>query len=622
MLHYFLFPIHFSLYIQSKKGNPKISMKKLFIGLLIISSICENSRASQHSKEIFIRINQYGYQLNESKIAIIFSNSPLKEKFEVIEKNSQKSIASFKPVKSQAEGWGTFGFYYQLDFSEVNQQGTYQIGGTKSGFISQFFEISDTAYKGTTDNLLTFMQQQRCGYNPFLDLVCHQRDGRIFYGIMPDSTYVDVSGGWHDAGDQLKYLITGSYATAHMLKSYELYPNKFSDKANELGQPHPNGIADVLDEAKWGLDWILKLHFAPDQLVHQVADDRDHLGWKMPDEDQSDFGWGPNSYRAAYVANGQPQGLNKYKSKATGVANLAGRSAAALALGAKIWIEIDSSFAQKCLKSAKTVYTLGKSMEGFQQGNSFGAPYRYNEQNWADDMEWGAAELFRITKNQSYLVDAKKYALKANSDNWLVLDSAAHYQYYPFINMGHFVLRELVEQEFQDTLVYFYKTEIEHIAKRAKTNPYGIGVPFIWCSNNLITSFITEVLLYERMTGDMQFHQIMLDHRDWLFGKNPWGTSMFTGMPAHGEYPLDVHTSVWAMTNKMVPGGLIDGPIFMTIYQKLLGLELLQPDEFAKFQNEFVTYHDDIGDYSTNEPTMDGTAGSMIMMSHWSPDVK
>jgi len=91
-------------------------------------------------------------------------------------------------------------------------------------------------------------------------------------------------------------------------------------------------------------------------------------------------------------------------------------------------------------------------------------------------------------------------------------------------------------------------------------------------------------------------------------------------MPAQGKYPLDVHTSVWVMTKKLVPGGLVDGPIFMTIYNKLLGLELLDPDEFAKFQNEYVTYHDDIGDYSTNEPTMDGTAGSMIMMANWSPD--
>ena len=595
-------------------------MRNLFTAILLLAFI--SIRAQSNSQELFIRINQYGYHPNEAKQAIIFSNLPIKEKFEIISKKSQKPLASYKPVKSMATGWGTFTNYYVLDFSEVNESGTYFLRGAKSSSKSSEFEISDGTYAGTSDDLLTFMQQQRCGYNPFLDMVCHQRDGRSFYGKMPDSTYVDVSGGWHDAGDQLKYLITGSYATAHMLKSYELYPTKFSDNVNALGQPYPNGLADVLDEAKWGLDWILKLHVTPDQLVHQIADDRDHRGWKIPDEDPSDYGWGTNSYRVAYFADGKPQGLNKYKSEASGVANLAGRSAAALALGAKIWTEIDSSFALKCLNAANTIYELGKSMEGFQQGNSYGAPYRYNEQTWADDMEWGAAELYRVTQNQEYLQDAKKYALMANTDNWLVLDSAAHYQYYPFINMGHYVLYELVEEDFQTTLAAYYKTEIDNIAQRAKTNPYGIGVPFIWCSNNLITSFISQVLLYEKMTGNKQYHQLMLNHRDWLFGKNPWGTSMFTGMPFDGEYPLDVHTSVWVMTKKMVPGGLIDGPIFMTIYKKLLGLELLESDEFAQFQNNFVTYHDDIGDYSTNEPTMDGTAGSIMMMAHWSPDVK
>ncbi len=581
--------------------------------------IAQNPKGDQ---DIVIRLNQYGYLTQENKHAILLSNSHVNEKFEVISEDTNKPIASFKPEKSKTKGWGTFTYYHDLDFSEVEETGTHYLQGTKSGITSVKFSISDQAYQGTTDDLLTFMQQQRCGYNPFLDMVCHQRDGRLFYGKMADSTYVDLSGGWHDAGDQLKYLITSSYATAHMLMAYRLYPKKFSDKVNALGQPFPNNVPDVLDEAKWGLDWILKLHFAPNQLVHQVADDRDHRGWKMPDQDLSDYGWGPNSYRVGYVANGQPQGLNKYKSEATGIANLAGRSAAALAIGANTWMAIDSIYALKCLQAAITVYDLGKSMEGYQQGNSYGAPYRYLEQTWADDMEWGAAELYRLTKDPKYLSDAKRYSQMANTDNWLMLDSASHYQYYPFINLGHFALFDQVGKSFQDTLVSYYKAEIENVAKRAKTNPYGIGVPFIWCSNNLITSFITQILLYEKMTGDRQFHQLMLDHCDWLFGRNPWGTSMFTGMPGKGEYPLDVHTSIWAMTHQMVPGGLIDGPIFKTIHQKLKGLELTQPDEFSRFQNNFVVYHDDIGDYSTNEPTMDGTAGSMIMMAHWSPDVE
>jgi hypothetical protein len=71
-----------------------------------------------------------------------------------------------------------------------------------------------------------------------------------------------------------------------------------------------------------------------------------------------------------------------------------------------------------------------------------------------------------------------------------------------------------------------------------------------------------------------------------------------------------------------VAGGLVDGPVYRSIYSSLKGIQLSEPDEFARFQNNHVVYHDDIGDYSTNEPTMDGTAGSILMMAYWAGQIK
>lgn len=119
----------------------------------------------------------------------------------------------------------------------------------------------------------------------------------------------------------------------------------------------------------------------------------------------------------------------------------------------------------------------------------------------------------------------------------------------------------------------------------------------------------------------MQYHDFMLAQRDWLLGRNPWGTSMFMNIPEKGEYPEDVHTSIWYLTKKEVPGGLVDGPVYGSVYNNLAGLRLAEPDEFAEFQNEYVVYHDDFGDYSTNEPTMDGTAGAIFMMAHFGEDI-
>lgn len=564
---------------------------------------------------VHFRINQLGYFPDEKKKAIVFSKTPVETPIELWMGNKRVLQAKAKPVTNG--NWGTFDHYYEFDFSKIRETGDYYLKSGKSEDRSQPIRISREAFENHQESLLEFMRQQRCGYNPTLDVYCHQKDGLSFYGSMPDSSKVDISGGWHDAGDQLKYLITSSYATAHMLKTYELYPEKFADQYDALGHKGKNGIPDILDEAKWGLDWLVKAHPNPNDIIHQVADDRDHRGFKMPDNDNSDYGWGQNSYRPAYFADGKPQGLHKYKSQATGVSNLAGRCAAAFAIAARLWM-YDKAFAEKCRQMAVSVYALGRKKEGYQQGNSYGAPYRYNEDTWNDDMEWGAAELYKLTREAAYLAQAKTYALKSsNADSWMVRDTADHYRLYPFINMGHFVLHEFADKKLRKKLEGFYQEGIAYTLKRGNKNPFRIGVPFIWCSNNLVTSLAAQVILYQKMTKSNAYNDFLLAQRDWLFGRNPWGTSMFSGIPAHGEFPAAVHTSLYILKNIQIPGGLVDGPVYMSIYKSLIGIKLTGPDAFAAFQNNHVTYHDDTGDYSTNEPTMDGTAGALLMMAHW-----
>ena len=142
----------------------------------------------------------------------------------------------------------------------------------------------------------------------------------------------------------------------------------------------------------------------------------------------SHYGWGANSYRAAYFATGEPQGLNEYQSKATGVANLAGRVTAAMAGAYRVWRQEDAPFALASLEKARSAYALGKANKGYQQGNSYGAPYRYTENTWADDMEWGAAELYRVTGEENYLEDAKRYARLAATTSWMPRYTTEHYE--------------------------------------------------------------------------------------------------------------------------------------------------------------------------------------------------
>ena len=587
-------------------------MARGFPLIILLVALC--IQISAQDQQTHLRVNLLGYTNAAPKKALVLSKVKLKDKFVLVSMNDSSTLPIHASL-SKKSGWDPFAYYYQLDFSTITAPGEYYIRNTKKTLRSTVFRIG--GYAPIYEDVVHFMQTQRCGFNPYIDQVCHVHDGRSYYGNMPDGSYVDARGGWHDAGDQLKYLITGSNATARMMQAYEWDKTAFADAYNAWGQPGKNGIPDILDEAKWGLDWIHRLHPTPDQLIHQVADDRDHLGFKMPNEDPANYGFGPNKDRPAYFANGKPQGLGKYKSEATGVSNVAGRSAAAMAMGYRIWKNDlkDELFAAQCLKDAIELYQMGKQKEGFQQGNSFGAPYRYNERTWADDMEWGAAELYKATGDAQYLNDALHYADIIGTYSWMERDSTSHYEMYPYVNMGHYVLWEVGDAAVKKKMIDYYAHNLDRIASKAGLNDYGVGHLFVWCSNNFAAAVATQAILYEKMTGDKKYNAMMQDHINWLLGLNPWGTSMITGIPADGDFPLDVHMPFWRLKKEVIKGSLVDGPLWSSIHEGMLQIRLSEPDEYKQFQPKHITYWDDWEDYSTNEPTMDGSADLFLLLT-------
>ena len=151
--------------------------------------------------------------------------------------------------------------------------------------------------------------------------------------------------------------------------------------------------------------------------------------------------------------------------------------------------------------------------------------------------------------------------------------------------------------------------------EKAKLNAFYRGVPFIWCSNNLTTSFAIQCYWYQQLTGDKIFSELEQANFDWLFGCNPWGTSMVYGLPADGDTPADPHSAFTHLGHYPIDGGLVDGPVYTSIYKNLIGIHLQNPDEYEPFQSDLVVYHDDYGDYSTNEPTMDGTASLIYLLA-------
>ncbi len=262
---------------------------------------------------------------------------------------------------------------------------------------------------------------------------------------------------------------------------------------------------------------------------------------------------------------------------------------------------------------------MGRAKEGVQQGNSYGSPYRYAEETWADDMEWGAAEMFRATGEAAFLADAVRYADLAAATSWMGRSEAGHYAFYPFTNLGHFALHGLAGPAVDERLAGYYREGLEKALAVAAASPFGVGVPFIWCSNNLAVALATQAVLYGRMTGGARFARLASDQTAWLLGRNPWGVSMITGWPSNGPFPTQPHLPTTNLTGRSVRGGLVDGPVKASIFGSLKGVTLTHADAYAAFQSDEAVWHDDVMDYATNEPTMDGTAAAILMFALESP---
>ena len=101
-----------------------------------------------------------------------------------------------------------------------------------------------------------------------------------------------------------------------------------------------------------------------------------------------------------------------------------------------------------------------------------------------------------------------------------------------------------------------------------QSNPFLNGIPFIWCSNNLTTAIITQCHLYAQRTGDHTYDEMEAALRDWLFGCNPWGTGMIIGLPEYGDTPVDPHSSLSVLHHYRLDGGLVDGPVYYSIYRE------------------------------------------------------
>ena len=571
----------------------------------------------------WIRVNQIGYLPEATKVAVFMSDETAQiNGFELVDAFTGEVAFSSSTVRPTGV-LGRMKTTCRLDFSGLKTSGAYYIKVLSSGgeTRSETFPVGAGVYDGAADFVLNYMRQQRCGWNPFFKDNCHRKDGIIVGHPDPrkDSTFLDVTGGWHDASDCLQYTTTSANAIYQMMFAYQSNPEAFSDNHLADGTPGRNGIPDIVDEIYWGLKWLDKMNPEPGEMYNQIADDRDHVGMRVPSDDQADYGWGKGGFRPVWYCSGEPQqrGRRGDRNKTTGVASTAGKFASDFALGAEILRPFYPEFAERIGAKAKAAYDAGVAKPGVCQTASVVSPYIYEEDNWVDDMELAAYEMFHRTGDGKYRTEAIDYARRAPVTPWMGADSARHYQWYPFMNMGHYRIARNFGGKVSAEFIRNMRSGIQRVYERGKDHPFMFGIPGIWCSNNLTTAMLTQCILYRELTGDTTYQEMEGSLRDWLLGCNPWGVSMIVELPKGGTFPTQPHSFIIKYKMGNTTGGLVDGPVYSTIFGGLLGIHTDGGVNYEEFQPGDLVYHDSTHDYSTNEPTMDGTASLTFPLSYY-----
>ena len=496
------------------------------IVFLLLSILCISMYS--YGIDAWIRINQLGYLPASQKKAVFISETPRTiTQFSIHDALTNEELGVFSSIAPKGE-FLNFKNTYILDFSDFHMQGAFYI---KAGLIySPTIYINKNVYLGTADFLLNYIRKSRILNDstlikPIGIITTGEKTADILpiESIIPDKKKspvkskkttapevvlkpqpktINIQGGWSENADYTQYGATTANAVFQMLFAYQLNPTAFADEYNSQGKKKPNNIPDILDEAKWGLDWLLKMYPQKDSLFLQTEKEQKN-----------------SKVRSVYLATGKPQenGLN-IKNSSTGLASLAGKYASAFAMGANVFTPINPSYADSLTKKAFEAYELGQSNPGVCQSIPDSSGIFFKEDNWTDDMELAATQLYRLTYKGNFLRDAAGYGRMEPITPWLCSDTASYYQWFPFINPGHYMLANVENPRYQKEFLQNMINGIQRMNLQAKENTFNIGVPMIQGSNNLVTALATQCRLYRTITGDSTYLDMETSLVDWLFG--------------------------------------------------------------------------------------------------------
>lgn len=533
---------------------------------------------SQSTPTKLIKVNQVGYLTNCEKLAVIVVDNNKFDKFYI--KSTDLKTTYYENILIDSLKWSSSNeTVKKAYFTEFNVPGKYVIEVTGLGY-SYPFEIKSNLYSKLNVDAIRYFYLNRASTDipaqyggVYARAAGHPDTAVIIHSSAasasrPAGTTIKAPKGWYDAGDFGSYTVNSGISTYTLMLSYELNKPYF-DTLNLNIPESKNTIPDILDEAKWNLDWMLDMQDPNDGGVYFKKVSLEFAPFILPSSDKD----------KRYMVNKSTTSTLDF--------------VAVMCYASRLFQPYDTAYANKCLKSAKYAYQWAlQNPKIYATNPPDDKSGGYGDQNTTDEFYWSEMELYITTKDDSYFPKFLKSYQIAEWPNVAILGL-----YSLEINKTNITQKGLDSlNKAQDFIVNLAKTNQTSYNNSAyKVIPFG----FYWGSNAVLLNTLLNHYMAFKINNDYNYVKAVANSFDYLLGKNGPAISYITG---YGTYvPRFPHHRISYALGKVIPGMVVGGANPRNTSD--CGGASSYPSTYGA-----LAYLDNVCSYSTNETAINWNA--------------
>ena len=575
--------------LMSSRSIRELLPSILLAGLLL----CPAAPAhGAESPSLAIQVDQVGYPLNGPKVALVSSPATTFE----VRRSSDHQVVFQGKLGSAVADKDTGDQVQAADFSALRQAGSFYLEVPGVG-RSWDFTVGQNVFAHTYYLAMRGFYGQRCGtavdlgpeFPGYSHAICHQHGE--FHPSSGASGPRDNIGGWHDAGDYGRYMVNSGISTGTLLWAWEIYGRKLRNISLKIPESG-NGTPDILNEARWNLEWMLKMQDDDGGVWHKQTSEH-FPGFVAPEDDKL-----PSEVIGT--------GAAPYKSTCA-TADLA----AVGAIAARSYKPYDAKFAARALEAARRAWAWTEKNPNVTFKNPAGVSTgEYGDASCKDERLWAAAELGRTTGEAAY----NDFFLKNYAEFFPSLDSPPAENWASVAPMGLWTYalgkRHGSDKKAVEAIRTRTVSAARAVVERTRANPYRMSMQardYVWGSNSVAAEYGMYLLIANQFEPDNSFVDAARDNLHYLLGRNTFSLSWVTQVGEHPfQHPHHRPSSAGKQTGPW-PGLLSGGPN--------AGRQDAVLAELPKDLPPAKVYADQMASYASNEIAINSQASLVFLLA-------